>query len=97
MAKAQLPKRNYNIFALQGDNTTDDMDVVETLGLDPMVAYTPDINVQAVNKMEKENVDFYIQQGMDQKKAEDIAHEAATATKASINALMRDQRIDFQM
>lgn len=97
MSKAQLPKRNYNIFALQGDDTTDDMDVVETLGLDPQVAYTPDINIQAINKMEQENVQYYQSLGMPEKKAKDIAHEAAQATKASINALMRDQRIDFQM
>ena len=38
------PLTNYNLFYLQGDTETDDMDVVETMGLDPKVAYTPLIN-----------------------------------------------------
>ncbi len=94
---SDLPKRNYNIFALQGDDQVDDMDVVETMGLDPLVAYTPDINVQAIEKMRQENLDGYKQMGMDDASARSLADEAAMATKATVNAAMRDQGIQFQI
>ena len=34
-------KKNYNINTLRGVLNDDDMDVCETLGLDPSLAYTP--------------------------------------------------------
>ena len=88
---------NYNIFALQGDDSVDDMDVVETLGLDPQVAYTPSINDAAIEKQRKENIDGYMARGVEEKKAKQLANTLATAAKASVEAAMRDQRKDFQM
>jgi hypothetical protein len=97
VAARKWPMRNYNIFALQGDDSTDDMDVVETMGLDPVVAYTPDINVKAIDKMRQENKENYLKQGLDEDAATKLADTQAQATKATINALMRDQQIDFQI
>jgi len=36
-------RKNYNINTLRGMTNDDDMDVCETLGLDPNLAYTKDI------------------------------------------------------
>jgi hypothetical protein len=92
---SQQPLTNYNIFALQGDDEVDDMDVVETLGLDPDVAYTPLINDAAINKMEQENIEGYIKRGMPEDKAHALAKVHADAGRASIRAAMRDQKEDF--
>jgi len=90
------PLTNYNIFALQGDDQTDDMDVVETLGLDPIVAYTPDINAAAITKMKNENVDRYIANGMAEPEARKLAQFHADAATATVSAAMRSQKKDFQ-
>lgn len=92
----KLPITNYNIFALQGDDSVDDMDVVETLGLDPNVAYTPDINAAAIQKQYFENIDSYVKSGMDEEAARNLAKFHADAAKASVAAAMRDDRKDFQ-
>jgi len=94
---SQLPLSNYNIFALQGDDTVDDMDVVETLGLDPKVAYTPDINPAAIRKQYHENMDSYIATGMDEEAARNLAKFHADAATASVEAAMRTQRKEFQI
>jgi hypothetical protein len=91
------PLTNYNIFALQGDDTADDMDVVETLGLDPRVAYTPSINDAAIQKMYHENVASYVARGMSEDEAKSLADVHATAAKASVRAAMRSQDQDFQI
>lgn len=94
--KNNLPLTNYNIFALQGDDTVNDMDVVETMGLDPQVAYTPDINSSAITKMYHENMDSYIASGMDEEAARNLAKFHADAARAAVEAAMRSQRKDFQ-
>jgi hypothetical protein len=96
-AARKWPLRNYNIFALQGDDSTDDMDVVETMGLDPVVAYTPDINARAIDKMRQANIEGYMGEGMEEAQATKLADVHAQATKATLNALMRDQQIDYQL
>lgn len=93
----QLPLTNYNIFALQGDDTVDDMDVVETLGLEPKVAYTPDINTAAIKKMYHENIESYVARGMDEELARNLAAFHRDAAQASVDAAMRSQKKDFQL
>jgi len=88
---------NYNIFALQGDDTADDMDVVETLGLDPKVAYTPDINDAAINKMYHENISRYTANGMDEEAARNLAKFHADAARASVRSAMKQDKKDFQI
>lgn len=94
--KNNLPLINYNIFALQGDDEVDDMDVVETLGLDPKVAYTPTINDAAIQKQYNENIASYISRGMDEEAARNLAKFHADAAKASVSAAMKDQNKQFQ-
>jgi hypothetical protein len=96
MKENKLPLKNYNIFALQGDNETTDMDVVETLGLDPDVAYTPTINDAAIRKMYNDNMEQYMAQGMSKDEAEKLARFHADAATAAVKAAMRaDQKNDF--
>ena len=59
------PKKNYNIFALRGNQTIDDMEVVEQFGLDPALAYTKELNYAAADAQMKDN----IANGMDEKEA----------------------------
>ena len=59
------PKKNYNIFALRGNQTIDDMEVVEQFGLDPALAYTKELNYAAADAQMKDN----ITNGMDEKEA----------------------------
>ena len=57
--------KNYNIFALRGNQTIDDMEVVEQFGLDPALAYTKELNYAAAGAQMKDN----IANGMDEKEA----------------------------
>ena len=90
------PLNNYNIFALRGDEV-DDMDVVEELGLDPDVAYTPRINDAAIEAMRKANIYAYTQRGVDEYEAVQLANNLAQAAKASVKAAMEDQQKDFSV
>lgn len=89
------PLRNYNIFALQGDNETTDMDVVENMGLDPDVAHTPAINDAAIKKMYQENLESYIARGMSLDDATKLARFHADAATAAVKAAMADQAKQF--
>jgi hypothetical protein len=91
------PLRNYNMFYLAGDADTTDMDVVEAMGLDPDVAYTPRINDAAIEKMRQDNIQSYLAKGMTQDEAVALAKTHADAAKASVQAAMRDQEKDFNI
>lgn len=91
------PLRNYNMFYMAGDEQTTDMDVVESLGLDPDVAYTPMINDAAINAMHAQNVTSYMEQGKTQEQARALADTHAAAAKASVRAAFKDQEKDFQL
>ena len=58
-------RKNYNIFALRGDDTIDDMEVVEQFGLDPKLAYTQELNAAAADAQMRDN----IAKGVDPKEA----------------------------
>lgn len=83
--------KHYNIFALSGDASTTDQDVCSTLGLDPKLANTPDINEAAINAMHKQNYDGYVSQGVDPKDALKMADDKANATRNTIKELMKEQ------
>ena len=57
-------RKNYNILALRG-GAVDDMEYVETFGLDPTLAYTPKLNDAMLMQSMKENIDA----GMDEAEA----------------------------
>ncbi len=62
--------RNYNHMALQGAKV-DDMEFVETLGLDPTVAYTPKILDACLDLTMQQNIDS----GTDPKRAAELRAE----------------------
>ena len=49
-------RKNFNIFALRGDDSIDDMEVVEQFGLDPALAYTKELNAAAADVQMKDNI-----------------------------------------
>ena len=59
-----MTNKNYNYLALRG-GPVDDMEYVETLGLDPSVAYTPAINDVMLDLTMQQNIDA----GMDEAEA----------------------------
>ena len=49
-------KNNYNILALRGANV-DDMEYIETFGLNPELAYTPGLNEAMLDMAYQQNID----------------------------------------
>lgn len=82
--------KHYNIFALQGDPDVTDQEVCETLGLDPRLANTPKINDAAIDKMYRENYNGYIEKGMNENDALEMAHRRATDARNAVKDLMKD-------
>lgn len=79
--------RNYNIFALRGDEETSDAEVCQTFDLPIELAGTPDINAAVLKKMERQNVQHYMDNGMDESSAFKLARQKADAVRAEINQL----------
>jgi len=82
--------KHYNIFALQGDPDVTDQEVCETLGIDPSLANTPKINDAAIDKMYRENYNGYIEKGMSESDALEMAHQKATAARNQVKNLMKE-------
>ena len=70
--------RNYNYLALRGTGV-DDMEFVDTFGLDPNVAYTPGINDAMLDITYQQNV----QGGMSEDKAKESRMTAQKDIKSS--------------
>ena len=62
-----MEKKSYNIMGF------DDMDYVEELGLDPALAYTPEINEAIAEIVAQKNYQFYIDNGIEEEKAKHYA------------------------
>lgn len=80
--------RNYNLFALRGDNETSDAEVCQTFDLPIELAGTPDINAAVLKKMERDNVKYYMDNGMDESSAFKTARQKSDVVRAEINQLM---------
>lgn len=74
-------KQNYNIMALRGA-AIDDMEYVETFGLDPELAYTPALNDAMLEVAYNQNIDG----GMDEAEALGIKERHARAVKRLLAA-----------
>ena len=77
MKTVTTSSRNYNILALRGAQV-DDMEYVETFGLDPAIANTPQLNEVMLDRNMQENIDA----GMDEKKAKMSRDKAARNIKS---------------
>ncbi len=62
----------------------DDMDYVEELGLDPALAYTPEINEAIIKNIRANNYADYIGQGVEPSKAEAMADELANRARQNV-------------
>ena len=71
--------KSYNYLSLRGSDV-DDMEFVETFGLDPSVAYTPAINDAMLDITYKQNIDA----GISEQKAKQNRSEAASNIKRMI-------------
>ena len=80
--------KNYNRMALQGWDV-DDMEVVQQFGLDPSLAYTPEINDVMIEKMYNDNVQGYMKQGMTEQEARSKAGASRSKVRADVNALLK--------
>lgn len=83
-------KKNYNMFSEMGLNLNsgeevDDMDVVEALKLDPSVAYTPQVNVAALDVVYARNVESHRAAGDSRQVARKKAHDSRKRVAASMN------------
>ena len=75
--KIMAEKKSYNHLALRGA-PVDDMEFVEQFGLDPAIAYTNEINMVMLDKLEQDNINFYIEdEGLDN----DVAIQKAAENK----------------
>lgn len=74
-------KTNYNIMALRGA-TIDDMEYVETFGLDADLAYTPGLNDAMLDEAFRQNIDA----GMEESEANKIRDTHSTGIKRLLAA-----------
>jgi len=81
--------RNYNLFALRGDEETSDAEVCQTFDLPIELAGTPDINTAVLRKMERQNVEHYMSNGMEENAAFRLARQKSDAVRAEINQLTK--------
>lgn len=81
------PKKSFNPEALRGGQM-DDMEIVETMGLDPAVAYTPAINTAMLDKVEKDNIDWYTnKKGLRIEEARALARNNRRSAESDIKRL----------
>ncbi len=80
--------KNYNMFALEGDHGTSDMDVCQTLGLDINLAGTPQINDAAIDKMMQQNISMMVQSGMSEAEAQQQAAILADQSRKRVQLAM---------
>jgi len=62
----------------------DDMEYVEELGLDPALAYTPEINEAIIEHVAAENFAGYIAQGIEPELAEKMSNDLANKARATV-------------
>ena len=74
-------KKNYNIMVLRGA-TIDDMEYVETFGLDPALAYTPALNDEMLQVVMQQNIDA----GMEESEAIKVRDTHAQSIKRLLAA-----------
>lgn len=79
--------KSFNPEALRG-GTMDDMEIVEQHNLDPKVAYTPAINTAMLDKIERENTEWYLKKGKSEPEAKTLARNARRGAEQDIAKLM---------
>jgi hypothetical protein len=83
--------KNYNVFALEGDPYTSDMDVCQTLGLDINLAGTPQINDAAIDHVRRQNIEAFMRKGMSEEQAAEQANQLADQSRLRVRTAMSQQ------
>lgn len=81
-------KKSYNVLALRGAEV-DDMEYVDTYGLDPSVAYTPKINEVMLDRVYADNLKFYRDKGMEEGEARAKAKSNMMVARKDIDRLLK--------
>ena len=81
-------KKSYNVLALRGA-AVDDMEYVETYGLDPSIAYTPKINDVMLDRIYADNLKFYREEGSEESVARAKAKENMMIARRDIDRLLK--------
>jgi len=84
--------KSYNIFALEGDPSTSDIDVCQTLGLDIDLAGTPAINDAAIEAMMRQNVSMMVRSGMSEAEAQHQASMLADQSRKRVQLALANQQ-----
>ena len=71
-------KKSYNHLALRG-LPVDDMEFVEQFGLNPDIAYTNELNMVMLDKLEQDNIKHYVNE---ENMSNDDAIQKAAENKA---------------
>lgn len=82
-----MTKQNFNAAYLAGMDV-DDMDYVDQFAMPPELAYTPEINTFMLDRVYEQNVQTFIEYGMEEKDAQRKAHDIRTKKRVEINEMM---------
>ena len=72
---AEITRKNHNVAWMMGHDI-DDLEVCEDLGLDPSLAYTPQINKAATDAVYERNVKDGIRSGLSEEESVTNARKA---------------------
>lgn len=77
-----MPKKSHNTLNMLGiDKSIDDMDIVKQYDLDPKLAYTPEINMAAIEAQHQKNYEAGIRNGLSEEGARKYAKQYSDEAK----------------
>lgn len=91
-----MSKKNYNPGAIMvelgqapvgSEFDLDDMEIVEELGLDPKLAYTPQLNEAAFQKQKENSISDLVQGGYSLEDARTIANDNMSTARETLRKL----------
>ena len=91
-----MSKKNYNPGAIMvelgqapvgSEFDLDDMEIVEELGLDPKLAYTPQLNEAAFQKQKENSISDLVQGGYSMEDARKIANDNMSTARETLRKL----------
>ena len=91
-----MSKKNYNPGAIMvelgqapvgSEFDLDDMEIVEELGLDPKLAYTPQLNEAAFQKQKENSISDLVQGGYSVEDARTIANDNMSTARETLRKL----------
>ena len=96
-----MAKKNYNLGAQLVEKglapkgsplDLDDMDVVEELGLDPKLAYTPALNEAALQRTRERTIRDLVEGGYEEKQARMLADKAMSEQRQLMKKVQKHKK-----